>query len=78
MKQKDIGLIIVIIILSAIMSLVISKLTFGRPQSRQEKIEIVEAIDSTFKTPNKNYFNGESINPTILIEINPGTQNPIR
>jgi hypothetical protein len=78
MKQKDIGLILVVIILSAAMSLIISKLTFGRPQARQEKVEVVEAIDSNFGPPNKKYFNNDSINPTVLIEIDSGTENPIR
>ncbi|MEK7602692.1 MAG: hypothetical protein AAB459_00415 [Patescibacteria group bacterium] len=60
------------------MSLVISKFTFSRPASRQEKVEVVEAISSEFKEPDKKYFNNEAINPTVLIKIGQGTQNPIR
>jgi hypothetical protein len=48
MKQKDMLLILVIIFISAIMSLVVSKAIFTSPKNRQQQVEIVHPI--TFNT----------------------------
>jgi hypothetical protein len=72
MKQKDMALILVIIVISAAVSLLISNKLFG-PQSHQQEVEVVQAIKSDFPTPDKKYFNEKSIDPTQLIQI--GTNN---
>jgi hypothetical protein len=69
MKQKDIALIIVIIFLSAVVSLVLSNLLISNPKNRQTKVEVVEKITTDFTPPDAKYFNGSSVNPTKLIRI---------
>ena len=64
MKQKDIALIVVIAFISAIASFFLSNKIFVTPSNRQQKVESVDAITSTFQTPDKKYFNSSSIDPT--------------
>lgn len=75
MKQKDIILILVIAFISGIASFIVSNMLFAAPKDRQQKVEVVEAINSTFQTPSKKYFNSNSIDPTQLIQIGTST-NP--
>jgi len=69
MKQKDIVLIIVIAFVSGVLSLILSKVVFGSPQNRQQTVEVVEPITDEFPTPDTKYFNPQSINPTLPIQI---------
>jgi len=75
MKQKDIILILVIAFISGIASFVVSNMLFAAPKDRQQKVEVVEAINPTFQTPSKKYFNSNSNDPTQLIQIGAST-NP--
>lgn len=77
MKQKDVALIIVIAFVSAIVSLVVSRLLFASPQNRQQQVQVVPAITATFPSPDSRYFNSKSIDPTQLIQIgNNNNTNP--
>jgi len=77
MKQKDVALIIVIAAVSAIVSLVVSRLLFTSPANRQQKVEVVPAITADFSMPDSRYFNSNSIDPTQLIQIgNNNNTNP--
>ena len=79
MKQKDVMLILVISVISAVFSLLLSNALISTPKNRKEKVEVVEAISSEFSQPNPKYFNKEAVNPTKLIEIGDTTnQNPIQ
>lgn len=71
MKQKDIVLIIVIVLISGALSLLISKKVFSTPASRQEKVEVVEPIVADFNKPTDKdkHLNRASINPTRIIKI---------
>ncbi|HEX8226625.1 MAG TPA: hypothetical protein VF572_02030 [Candidatus Saccharimonadales bacterium] len=73
MKQKDIALIIVAIIVSGILSLVLGRVLFAAPKDRQQKVEVVDAISTDFAQPDNRYFNVQSINPTQLIQIGENT-----
>ncbi len=75
MKQKDIFLIAVIVIVSAVASVIISKLIIAPPKNRQQAVEVVAPIDSTFNEPDKKYFTTTSINPTKLIQIGDNSNN---
>lgn len=75
MKQKDIALIAVIAVISGIASFLLSNLLFAPPKTRQQQVEVVEAITSNFPAPSTKYFNAQSINPTELIQIGK-TTNP--
>jgi hypothetical protein len=77
MKEKDVALIIVIAFVSAIISLVVSRLLFTTPQNQQQHVEVVPAITASFPNPDSRYFNSSSIDPTQLIQIgNNNNTNP--
>lgn len=77
MKQKDIALILVVAFISGVLSIFISRALFSSPKQRQEKVEIVDVITPDFEDPDKKYFNGQSVNPTKLIQIGEDpNQNP--
>jgi hypothetical protein len=69
MKQKDIALILAVVIASGIISLVIGRLVFAAPKNRQQKVEVVDVISTEFSQPDSKYFNAQSLNPTQLIRI---------
>jgi hypothetical protein len=69
MKQKDIALIVVIAVISAIASLVLSKAIFVSPKNRQQSVDVVQSITSDFPTPDKQYFNKNAFDPTQVITI---------
>lgn len=69
MKQKDILLVIVIIIVSAVFSFILTSVLFGSPETRKEKVEVIETITDKFDKPDSKFFNEKSVNPTKLIRI---------
>jgi hypothetical protein len=76
-KQKDVALIIAIAFVSAVVSLVVSRLLFASPQSQQQEVQVVPAITANFPSPDSRYFNNNSIDPTQLIQIgNNNNTNP--
>lgn len=75
MKQKDIALIVVIVIVSGTISLFISKWLFAIPSSRQSQVEVVEPITTDFAQPDSRYFNNNSVDPTKNISIGDSSNN---
>lgn len=70
MKQKDLLLLGVIVFISAIVSYMLSSKFITSPNNRSAQVEVVDPIVADFNTPtNDKYFNGESVNPTRLIQI---------
>lgn len=69
MKQKDIALILVVIIVSGFTSFIVSKKIFSTDQDRSVEVKTVEVISTEFTEPDKKYFNDQSINPTQTIII---------
>lgn len=76
MKQKDILLISVVVIIAATVSFVVSSKVFAPPKDRKTLVEVVEPITTEFKEPNKQYFNDKSVNPTKTIEIGGAATQP--
>lgn len=77
MKQKDVALIIIIIAFSGIISLLISTKIFVTPSNRQQQVQTVDVIDSSFQKPSEKYFNKDSIDPVQLVQIGDNNnQNP--
>ncbi len=74
MKQKDIALIVAVVIISGTVSFLLSKVLFGVPKDRQTKVEVVQAINDSFPPPDTRYFNSDAIDPTQKIIIG-DTQN---
>jgi hypothetical protein len=73
MKQKDIALIVVIVFISAIVSLFVSKAIFGHPATTDTQAEVVAPISADFPKPDVKYFNSQSIDPTKTITIQQNT-----
>jgi hypothetical protein len=69
MKQKDIALILVMVSISAMVALVISKLVFSAPGNREQTAEVVDEITPEFPTPPTKYFNIKSVDPAQPISI---------
>ncbi len=75
MKQKDIVVIVGVVVISGIASYFLSNALFAAPKNRKTQVEVVEAISPDFSQPDKNYFNSSSIDPTQPITIG-DNQNP--
>jgi hypothetical protein len=69
MKQKDIALIAVIVFISAIISLFVSKAIFNSPKNRQQTVEVVQPITAEFQQADNHYFNKDAFDPTKPITI---------
>lgn len=75
MKQKDLTLVIVMVFISAVASLIISRLIFASPKNSAQTAEKVDVIGAEFTAPSREYFNANSVNPTQQIQIGGGS-NP--
>ncbi len=75
MKQKDVVLIIIVVFISVIISVFLSKAIISTPKNRQQKVEIIDPISADFPTPDTKYFNDKSIDPTQLIKIGNNANN---
>lgn len=69
MKQKDVALIIVVVFISVIVSVFVSKAIFASPKNRQQQVEVVQPITADFPQPDSHYFNSSAYDPTQLITI---------
>lgn len=77
MKSKEIILLIIVGIVSAVVAVIFSNMLISSDKNRSEKVEVVPVITSDFQRPPKEYFNENSINPTLTIEIKEeGNQQP--
>ncbi len=72
MKRKDITIIIVVVIVSAALAALTSKIVI-RSSDKQQKVEIVQAIVPDFPEPDARFFNKDSIDPTLSIQIGDNT-----
>lgn len=75
MKQKDLVLIVVIVLIAVVASLLISKRIFVTPTDRQQQVEVVPPISANFNLPSPAYFNSSSKDPTQLITIGPNANS---
>ncbi|MDB5163968.1 MAG: hypothetical protein JWS12_586 [Candidatus Saccharibacteria bacterium] len=69
MKQKDLALILIIVFISATISLLISKVFITSPKNRTTKVQVVEKITTDFPQPDSRFFNINAVDPTVLITI---------
>lgn len=72
MKQKDIIIIAVVVIVSTVLAAVASKFLF-KPADHQQKVEVVVPISADFPTPDPRFFNKNSVDPTQTIQIGDNT-----
>lgn len=69
MKRKELAAIAVVVIVSAMFSFTICSKFLFTAKDREQKVEVVTPISSTFNLPDNTIFNSEAVNPTKLIEI---------
>jgi len=67
MRKKDIPVIVVVVLVSAILSLLVSSHLFASPKNRQQKVDKVQDITSSFSSPDTRYFNSNANDPTQQI-----------
>jgi hypothetical protein len=71
MKQKDIAMLAIIVVVGAIASIIVSNMLFGTAKTRQKDVEVVPPISSTFQVQtHPDYFTG-GYDPTQLIQVAP-------
>lgn len=75
MKQKDIILIVIVVIISGTFSFLLSKFLFSTPKDRETQVEVVQAISPDFPQPDPRYFNANSVDPTQNITIGDNQNN---
>ncbi len=79
MRQKDIAIILAVVLFSTVASVLVSKVLFGKPQNRQVQVEVVQPISADFAEVDKRYFNPSAIDPTQSIQIgNNSNPDPFR
>jgi hypothetical protein len=76
MKQKDIAMIIVVAFVSGVLSFFLSGKIFVTPENRQQEVEVVDKLSSNFELPDSRFFNAESINPTVDVQLDNTNQTP--
>lgn len=77
MKQKDLALVLVVVFISIVVALVVSRMIFASPKNRQQTAEKVDVISPDFALPPSEFFNARSVNPTQQIKIgNSNNPNP--
>ncbi|HEV7454930.1 MAG TPA: hypothetical protein VGO07_06760 [Candidatus Saccharimonadales bacterium] len=69
MKQKDLALIAVMVIIGGAISLVVSNVIFSSPKSKKQSAEVVDVITPDFSAPPSKYFNSNAINPAQPITL---------
>jgi hypothetical protein len=72
-KQKDIALIAIVIIISAVFSIIISKVVFGSPKNHPLEASVVQPISADFQQPDSKYFNNQSNDPAQPVQ--PGSSS---
>lgn len=69
MQKKDFGVLAVVAIVSAVLSMILSGIFFSTPEDRAQSVETAEVISTTFDRPNSDYFNTNAVNPAQNIQI---------
>jgi hypothetical protein len=69
MKQKDLAIIAVVVIVSMVFSYVIANKVIVKSKNREQKVEIVGNVPSSISTPSSTIFNSNAIDPSQPIQI---------
>ena len=69
MKQKDLALIIVLAVISAIVSYFVSGMFITKPTDLKADVKVVDPISADIPEVDTRYFNSDSIDPTEVIKI---------
>ena len=77
MKQKDIITLIVTAFFSIVLSIVVSKLVFSKPSNTSQQVDVIPVVSTNCSTPNSQFFNNKSIDPTQIINIGPSNNQAV-
>ncbi len=69
MKQKDLALIIVLAVISAIISYFVSAQFISKPTDLKADVKVVDPISGVIPDADVRYFNEKSLDPTEVIKI---------
>lgn len=69
-KSKDLPMFVLVVGVAAIASYFLSSFLFGRTGERTTKVEVVDAVSSTFNYEDKPYYAPNPVDPSIL-PLNP-------
>ena len=75
MKQKDIVVIVFVVVISFVVSILLTKQIFGTPTKNLRKVPDVPPISANFQVPDPTFINGSSKDITQIITIGPGNNN---
>ena len=75
MKKNDIAIIVAVAIVAGVFSFIVAKMIFGGEQKFSLTAPTVDAISADFKTPEKTYFNKDSIDLTKDITVQANDNN---
>lgn len=70
MKQQDVAVLILVVGFAGIISFFVAG-KFVNPSDKKEEAEVVSKIESNFNVPGQEYFNENSVNPAVRIEVGP-------
>lgn len=68
MKQKDIAVIVIIVVMSGVISMVASNALFKGKKDEFQAV-VVQPITTDFPEPDNRYFNSNAFDPTKVITI---------
>jgi hypothetical protein len=68
-KSKDLTVLVVLVLLSALVSMFISNLFFSNKKSLVTTVEVVKPLNGKFDYLDKPYYAGNPLNPTKNIQI---------
>lgn len=74
MKQKDIAIIIAVAGVAALLAVGMSRIVI-RSGDKKQQAEVVQAITPEFNDPDARFFNANSIDPTLQIQIGGNANN---
>lgn len=74
MKQQDVAILIIIVFVTVVASFFMAN-KFITPSSQKLSSKKVTPITADFQLPDDKYFNEQSINPTVRIQIAPNTND---
>ncbi|HUC95909.1 MAG TPA: hypothetical protein VMR76_03055 [Candidatus Saccharimonadia bacterium] len=69
MKKNDITFVVSVMIVGAIVAVATTSSLIVKPNSKNDQVETISVLKTSFQTPNSSYFNSQSIDPTQLITI---------
>lgn len=71
MKQKDLSILLVSILVGVTLSYIVAKVVINKSSNLDQQTVTVPVITTEFQAPSSKYFNSNSIDPTQIINIAP-------